>query len=191
MLTTPVYSPYNPPDLELSEDMLEVESRNKKYLNAMCYVLKHDPFVNLSFLNGTYIEFSTDNTLPSIEHSVLPAHYSKNFQVLKSLFDKEYQKGKALQDASVIKTKFYETASFLSELPFERAAVEIPGSSSIRFTLKFNDDKLLLISKALESVEDLQEDEIIFSFFINRELIISNAASISTFVEGFKELLDM
>ena len=144
-------------------------------------------FVSRDGISNTKVTYLTNEI--SFKTKLLPSYYSKNLGLLNRLFQKELTSSG--NSDRLTQTTFENTAMLLAELPFTNAAVESTNSKSIRFSFVFPNNKLLLISKTLETLEDLEENEIIFSFFINRELIISNAAKISVFVEGFKQLLSL
>ena len=127
------------------------------------------------------------------EQEELPPYYLKNKELLDKAFNKEVVNCDNVVNKKVddVRTIFNQTSSLISELPFDKATVEITKSEYLKFTFLFSEDKLLLISKPLSPVGDLGENEIIFSYFINRELILSNAAQTSSFVKGFKEYLPL
>jgi len=151
---------------------------------------------NLNSNLDNYFNISSEIDLTnqeSFEATPLPLYYSNNFSLLNSAFNEEYNKYSHYISVSkeIAKEKFSETASLLSELPFENASVELTKSNSLKYSLLFANDKLLLVTKPLSPIEELYDNEIVFSFFVNRELLLSNAATTSNFVEGFKEFLSM
>ena len=73
----------------------------------------------------------------------------------------------------------------ISELEFQDIHLEITKSNIIKFTTVFDNNKILIISK---DVSDTDTD-IIYSYFINRQLIASDVADISIFTKKFKEYL--
>ena len=153
-----------------------------------------------SFLLNRYSYSSTTTTIleeeeitnqEDLKKTFLSPAYIKNLEHLKNSFNKSFYKNKGLltlNNDDVYK-KFLELASSFSELPFENAVVELTKSQSIKFTFLFDDDKLLLISKNIENNDDLNYNEIVFSLFINKELIISNVSESISFVEGFQKFL--
>src|SRR5690606_4099461 len=80
----------------------------------------------------------------------------------------------------------------LYKLPFEKCAVEINSDESMKFTLSFSNDKLLMITKR-NNFEDfgISKDQAIYSFFINRKLISSDVANLETFTENFKGYISL
>ena len=80
----------------------------------------------------------------------------------------------------------------LAHLSFEDIAIEFVRSESIHFTLSFNDNKLLMIDKFVNpAVHDLGENQVFYSFFINRNLISSNVVEISDFVKKFQSYITL
>lgn len=114
---------------------------------------------------------------------------SKNFIVLKNSFDKQKHKASISQD--VVNLLFEKLALDISELPFIKSDVEITSSDSIKVSMTFSDDILLIISKPFDSLEDVSEEDIVFSVFKNRKRLASDVAKTKTFVEGFKRFLSV
>lgn len=117
-----------------------------------------------------------------------------NIGKLKKEFEAEYLKYHSYlsvpkQTAVEI---FDKIAQCISELNFKSAKVELTNSNTVKFILTFPDKKLLMISKSFDPSEvDFDEDEIFFSFSVNRNLIASNTAKIELFIEGFKKFLSI
>jgi len=127
----------------------------------------------------------------NVSTSSLPAWYSNNIEKLK--LDINNAASEKLdwykKNESKLKSKLDTTANLLAELPFIKSNIELTQSENIKYTLLFPDDKLLLITQSLGSIEDLNDDEILFSFFVNRELIMSNVTETSLLVKGFSGYL--
>lgn len=117
-----------------------------------------------------------------------------NFNKLRNAFEIEYDKHNNYLNVSkeVADRVFNNIANYIAELNFNTFYVELTKSNNIKFILSFPDKKLLMISKSFEPEKiDFDEDEIFFSFSVNRELVAANAAKISPFMEGFKKFLSM
>ena len=123
----------------------------------------------------------------------LPPFYYENYENLEISFTKELYRFRhhLLLTEKEVKLKFKNISSIISELPFEKSTVELTKSNGLKFTLLFPKNKLLLITKALGNVENLKDNEIVFSLFINRELIMSNVSDDTNFMEGFQRYLNM
>lgn len=75
----------------------------------------------------------------------------------------------------------------ISELNFNDIHLEITKSDIIKFTAVFDINKILILSKDVSDVDT----DIIYSYFINRQLIASDVADISLFTKKFKEYLSL
>lgn len=199
MPASPAYLEQNPFAIEhrvLSGNSFHYDKLYKEleFSNKLAFIKKLSP--NSYIINDFIINFPKEINITKQENlfsTLLPSYYSKNMRLLETSFKKEiskYSHNFTLPNKKV-QTIFTEAATIISELPFDKGIVEITASDSIKFTLVFPGNRLLLISKPFEPIDDLREDEIIFSYFVNHELIMSNASEISKFVEGFKEFLSL
>ena len=118
---------------------------------------------------------------------------SSQFDLLQKSFDKEllsYNQSLNLS-LDIIRKEFTKTALILSELKFDNGIVEFIESVGFRFTMLFPGGRMLLITKSVNENHELKGSDILYSFFINRDLIATDAMELRTFVEGFKEYLNM
>jgi len=76
----------------------------------------------------------------------------------------------------------------IAQLDFDKVVIEGINNKGFRFTLGFSNGRMLLIDKNF-NYDVFDKNEIIFSFFVNRELIASNAADINEFIPSFKKYL--
>ncbi len=60
---------------------------------------------------------------------------------------------------------------------------------SLKYTLIFPNDKMLMVTKPLSEVEDLRDNEVVFSYFEKGELMLSNIANQYTFFYNFNQAL--
>lgn len=134
-------------------------------------------------------DYMTD-TLQSAE--LVPFFFGENKKKLQTAFDKEYLKYSHYVTISKgqLDHVFNIVSNLLSDLPFEKCAVQLTPTDSIKFTLGFKEGKILMISKPI-SEESANDKNIIFSLFVKDELIASNVSEIATFVEGFNKFLRM
>lgn len=138
--------------------------------------------------------FEKDNieelTYLNAVEEILPSYYTKNKEQLNHLYALESKKySNYIDGIQGDAYKIFESLSKnLSELEFEAVNLELTSEQSIKFILLFAGKKMLMVSKNI-SVSELNEDEIIFSFFINRKLITSNVAKIEDFTRSFKGYL--
>lgn len=153
----------------------------------------HQPYPNSCFYPDFYNERTVDinsgstTQLTTFKQTFLPIKVAENFKTLSKSFQKEKHKTSIPEDK--INSLFKKLAVEISELPFEKAAVEITSSNSIKISMAFLDNLLLILSKPFETLEDVSEKDIIFSLFKNREMIASNVSKTTDFVEGFKRFL--
>lgn len=120
-----------------------------------------------------------------------PEYYSSNKKHLLEAFKRETQEySKYVSSANETQRAFNVLCNNVSELPFKAAAVELTPNKTIKFTLSFNEGRVLIISKFVNN-DPSSQHEIIYSFFHNRKPIASNAADIQTFVQEFLKYLSM
>jgi hypothetical protein len=151
---------------------------------------------DLNSLNKKAIEvkLSDSSGQLGLVHEEVPSYFEKNLQVIKEAFLKEFLlKSKLIRNsANLISEVSNKIFKYIAELDFETGTVEITNSNSIKFTLLFPDNRLLLITKSIFPEKfDFNTDEVIFSFFINRKLVASDVSEIPVLTKGFKEYLAM
>jgi len=151
---------------------------------------------DLNSLNKKAIEvkLSDSSGQLGLVHEDVPSYFEKNLQVIKEAFSKEFLlKSKMLMNsANLISEVSNKIFKYIAEIDFETGTVEITNSNSIKFTLLFPDNRLLLITKSIFPEKfDFNTDEVIFSFFINRKLVASDVSEIPVLTKGFKEYLAM
>jgi len=166
---------------------------NAKGLQYEYFYFKHGSNFGRTVHNDWILmpEYEDATVEGNISTLSLPAWYSNNIEKLK--LDINNAASEKLdwykKNESKLKSKLDTTANLLAELPFIKSNIELTQSENIKYTLLFPDDKLLLITQSLGSIEDLNDDEILFSFFVNRELIMSNVTETSLLVKGFSGYL--
>ena len=186
MQIVPNYESTTQYDFELlSKDSCEYQTFNRKEFFNLPELIDN--------LNASFLWENELTTQIDYKQTLLPSYYLENFNKLSNCFSKELSNYHHYLTISEDEARvvFKNTAALISELPFEKGTVELTPSNSITFTVQFPKKHLLIISRPFHDVEDLKENEIIFSFFVDRELILSNAAVTSTFVEEFKEFLTL
>ena len=162
---------YNSDDNDNIELLLLKANAGSKYSVTCMY--KTNPSFDFVYENSndTFIEYGDfDTELP-------PEYYENNLKKLNISFNKELSAYSHYLTTNTKNAKdiFNQIASLISYFQFKNATVELTKTNSIKFTLIFPGNKLLMISKPLSSIDNLKEEEVIFSLFINRELIASNA----------------
>ncbi|NIG52511.1 hypothetical protein [Chitinophaga sp. Cy-1792] len=116
----------------------------------------------------------------------LPQYLDTNMERYTRKFELALGKSETRNlDRKLFQNHFYKTAFKISELECSDATVEIAKNNSLKYTLLFPENKMLMISSSVNN----ETDEIVFSYFINRELISTNAMELTGFIEGFKKFL--
>lgn len=130
--------------------------------------------------------YSTNVTLSNesqIEKYKLPEHYTKNNLLISSLYNTlKANKNIVSED---IDRNVQLISNNISELEFKDIHLEITKTELVKFTTIFDENKILIISKRASDTDT----DIIYSYFINRQLIASDVADISIFIQKFKEYL--
>ncbi len=148
-----------------------------------------------NYWDGNGLVFDIDkneqfNNQGAYETLELPPYYTDNINILKEGFNKEFRNNHHYfkLEKNIVQESFDKAASIISELPFNYASVEFTTNKAIKFSLSFEEGKLLMITKFIEAE---MNEPILYSFFVNRKLIASNVSEISSFTAGFKEFLSM
>lgn len=116
--------------------------------------------------------------------------YSENLKKIQLKFEDEVKLAKANKEIFVHSLDLLKND--IAHLSFSDIAVELVENESIHFTLSFDSDKLLMIDKFINPlVHGLNENQIFYSFFINRNLISSNVVEISDFVKKFQTYITL
>jgi hypothetical protein len=147
--------------------------------------------VNNSTTNSFFADNSRYKTKETIQSTIKISEIDKKYINFDKLFKKQLINYSAM-NTDTVKNIFKATASLISELQFEKGSIELSNSNSIKFTLLFSGDKMLMVTKPIEKMEDIEDsDAIVYSLFINRKPIMSDASNIFDFVERFKKYLSV
>jgi len=135
---------------------------------------------DMTFLGNLNIA-NQENKLSSAEvnsMSMLIGSYKKEISRLKSKVPTQIEATGHI---------FSHVSRKLYKLPFQNCAVEVNSSDTMKFTLSFANDKLLMLTKHINPEKiGLAKDQIMYSFFINRKLIASDVANLEVFTKNFK-----
>jgi len=135
---------------------------------------------DMTFL-GNWNITNQENKLSSVEvnsMSMLIGSYKKEINRLK---------GKVPTQIEATGHIFSHVSRKLYKLPFQNCAVEVNSSDTMKFTLSFANEKLLMLTKHINPEKiGLAKDQIMYSFFINRKLIASDVANLEVFTKNFK-----
>jgi hypothetical protein len=192
---TQEYKNYAHPDVEISSDMTsshKLKMRSNEYLEFFdlnqqlfkTYLKKIQVIEkkanDLTFFGSLDVK-NEDNTLTSSEVnsiSLLIGSYKREVNRLKN------KNQKVIEISEHI---FYSVNRKLYKLPFEKCAVEINSDESMKFTLSFSNDRILMITKSNNfEILGISRDQVVYSFFINRKLISSDVTNLETFTKNFK-----
>ena len=120
---------------------------------------------------------------------VITANVSQNGKILVQKFEQEFERFKKYHEAipKGVRERFNADFNKIAELNFSEIAVDI-SLLGIKYTLIFGSaqEKILMISSSLDLDN---ENNSVYSFFINRELISSNALPLKQIIHGFKKFL--
>lgn len=134
----------------------------------------------MTFL-GNWDITNQENKLSSLEvnsMSMLISSYKKEIQRVKDRFSS------LLESSGHI---FSHVSRKLYKLPFQNCAVEVSSDETMKFTLSFANDRLLMLTKHINPEKiGLSKDQIMYSFFINRKLIASDVTNLEVFTKNFK-----
>jgi len=112
--------------------------------------------------------------------------------VLTSSYKNELKRVKKKQNLNSDKFNRYFSymCKKLSSLPIQNSAVELISDDSIKITLSFLDEKVLMLRKYMvDGDRENNFNDITYSFFINRKLISADVTNFETFTKNFKEYI--
>lgn len=165
--------------------------RNNEYTEVMSNTpalrntLKKSPPIEkknseITFL-GNWDVANQENKLSSIEvnsMSMLIGSYKKEIRRIKDRVPT------LLESSAHV---FSHVSRKLYKLPFQNCAVEINSDETIKFTLSFANDRLLMLTKHINADKvGLTKDQVMYSFFINRKLIASDVTNLEVFAKNFE-----
>lgn len=111
-----------------------------------------------------------------------------NWMKLKLSFDAEYNRirSKGLPYKQEFESNFLSMFKNVAALPMEKCGVEYISRGALKFTIKFSNDRVLMLTRYFVLEEDENPKDIIYSFFINKTLIASDINDFEKFIENFK-----
>jgi len=123
---------------------------------------------------------------------IFPAYHFNNYTILATYIDAEMQEVQAINEVrqNQIRSLAASIATRLATLQFAGSAFEIVNDSKVKFTLIFENDKSLRITKALNADGDF-DNKIFYSYFEKKELVSANTNDLNVFIQGFGEYLSM
>lgn len=167
------------------------ESQNSRTTSSIDYFSNEMIYLNFKKSNN-YIQVSAEYIDQDLSNQTetkiikLPLYFNENKNKLNNLYQNILSKNGFSKDKiETIEKNYILLSDNISELNFNDIHLEITKSDVIKFTTVFDDNKILIISK---DVSD-NDTDIIYSYFINRQLIASDVTEIKHFTEKFKEYL--
>lgn len=153
-------------------------------LDGKFYTIFNDKIIYQSSINSlsNYITFNNYINLDGL---------NKKVQELEKLFHIEWQRNKSYIkiDSQEILHRVHKVIEQIAKINYEKILVELSPTNAIIFKilLKKENNLLLLLTFPFSKIQNLEKDEVIYSLFENRELIVSNAKPINEVVEGINE----
>ena len=170
------------------------EIQNSRTTSSLDNLTGEILYLNFKNKKNNQIQYFTDKVKNDISQQIetiivdLPIYYNENKQKLNILYQNILSKKEfSTVEVENIEKNFLLLSDNISELNFNDIHLEITKSDIIKFTAVFDINKILILS---EDVSDVDTD-IIYSYFINRQLIASDVADISLFTKKFKEYLSL
>ena len=170
------------------------EIQNSRTTSSLDNLTGEILYLNVKNKKNNQIQYFTDKVKNDISQQIetiivdLPIYYNENKQKLNILYQNILSKKEfSTVEVENIEKNFLLLSDNISELNFNDIHLEITKSDIIKFTAVFDINKILILSKDVSDVDT----DIIYSYFINRQLIASDVADISLFTKKFKEYLSL
>lgn len=94
-------------------------------------------------------------------------------------------------DSKVFDKNIKLVNSIISAINYDDFDIELTPSSTIVYSLLLPDKKLLIITKSFQNDEDKAENDVVFSIFDNKKLILSDIKDLNELVSGINEYTKM
>ncbi len=170
------------------------EIQNSRTTSSLDNLTGEILYLNFKNKKNNQIQYFTDKVKNDISQQIetiivdLPIYYNENKQKLNILYQNILSKKEfSTVEVENIEKNFLLLSDNISELNFNDIHLEITKSDIIKFTAVFDINKILILSKDVSDVDT----DIIYSYFINRQLIASDVADIPLFTKKFKEYLSL
>ena len=113
-------------------------------------------------------------------------YFLGNISTLKTKFETEFSKYShyIVSDNDLAKRKCERLFEKIAKLNFKSVAVELTPSNTIKFIVLFEGERMFMIHCPFESTDEIKEDEAVWSFFIKKELIVSDKQDIDGLVHS-------
>ena len=190
---TQQYKPFTKAAIEhVSDSFRNLTMRNNEYMEVVMLsslapqnTLKKASAIEKGMHDMTFLG---NWNIANRENELSPAEVNSMSMLIGS-YKKEISRLKSKVPTQIEATGhiFSHVSRKLYKLPFQNCAVEVNSSDTMKFTLSFASDKLLMLTKHINPQKiGLTKDQIMYSFFINSKLIASDVANLEVFTKNFK-----
>ncbi|SFF25016.1 hypothetical protein [Spirosoma endophyticum] len=146
----------------------------------------------IAFVNATHTK-SSYSGLPLLPHerttkTLLRPFSDPKIDALKARIKSEIERYPQYlpEDAENIQDLVNDMAGWIASIEFEKVAIELTPSSTLKFKFLLESDRQLIITKPLDKNE-LAKDEVFFSLFFNKELLVSDVKNVYELVQGLNK----
>lgn len=185
---------WNSSDTDTFEMSLEDDSL--QYLDTVAFDFENGEFsfedAEFSFDDGEFIFDYEDLLLePLVAQEKIyekPTYFDANIQLIKTKFDKEYLKYSNYissdKEQALIKVK--ELSKEIANVKFENIVVELSPLNTVKFKIKVDSSKMLIITSPFNPSKDMQ-DNVFFSLLIDGDIVITEVLNLTSLLDGFNK----
>jgi hypothetical protein len=155
--------------------------------------------VAFDFENGEFsfedAEFSFDVDDLLLESAIAqekvyekPTYFDANIQLINTKFDKEYLKysNYISSDKAEALNKVKELSTEIANVKFENIVVELSPLNTVKFKIKIDSSKMLIITSPFNPSKDMQ-DNVFFSLLIDGEIVVTEVLNLTSLLDGFNK----
>jgi hypothetical protein len=166
-----------------------IENRTIQTGGRNIIIEKYSELIPIEYKSEKYFKTNLENHIDN-EETKRMFNWGKLHNSMKFAFAKKQDLFNS-NKLELIKNNFNFISSKITILPFEKCSVEITSDIFLKISLSFSNDRILILSKDLDSDfnQNLQDENILYSFFINRTLISTDAISLKLLSENFKKYI--
>lgn len=151
---------------------------------------------NENYIEFDFSEITKESTLSSTnveKTNIIDFSFNANFQQIQNKFERELAKysNYISSDIEEAQRSFSEISKSISKINYEKIALEITPSNAVKFTIILNDTSILSVTKPFDKIDDLNENEVVFNLYKNRELLVSDATKVDELVKGINSYVQM
>lgn len=172
----------------------------KKYLsnlqpfNIESLSLNFGRNINISFQPETSLAnnfFPTEALFTKDYIGISKAKFEANVDKIQNRYSLEFKKYKHYISTDLVEAKktFDLISDQLARIDFNDILVELSPLNSVKFKIKLDDEKMLIVTKPFHEISEMGDNDVLYSFFIKRERIISDTIRINDLADGFLKYL--